>query len=146
MTLLEATAHLIDLAKTSGPEDAITRRAIKRMEKRLEVLRLRAAKALRARRHSAWVDFEVVYQGNHPDSKCHKCGFEIGYGDFVKSALLTGRGHIKRFCCPACGQLLIGFPQEGETSRLPSTDAFAEDNFMIEARRLGKMNFMEWGE
>src|SRR4051812_34002215 len=55
MTLLEATSHLIDCAKTNAHEsDRVMQRAVKRMEKRLAVLKLRAAKTLRRNRRLAW--------------------------------------------------------------------------------------------
>jgi predicted RNA-binding Zn-ribbon protein involved in translation (DUF1610 family) len=110
MNLLEATAHLIDLAKTLGRDDAMTRRAIKRMEKRLEVLRLRAAKALRARRHKAWMRGPSTTQCPH-----RACEHEITFGDFIKSAVIDGRGKVTEWRCPHCGRWLVPLrpPDEG---------------------------------
>lgn len=107
MTLLEATSHLIDIAKTFGRDDAITRRAIKRMERRLAVLQLRTAKALRARRHKAWWNGPSTTQCPHPE-----CQHPISFGEFCKSAHIDGRGRTRRWDCPHCGRPIVLDPRE----------------------------------
>lgn len=109
MTLLDATTTLIDTAKTYAPEDRVVARAVKRMEKRLRLLQLRNAKAIRRRRSSAWVDCLVVIKAT-----CSGCGFVFDFGSFVKNAQLTGHGHIKSLRCPNCSKPLIGYPSEFE--------------------------------
>lgn len=101
MTLLEATSHLIDAAKTWCPrDDKMLTRAIKRMEKRLEVLQFRKATALRRRRHKAW---ELM---QHLRRDCQHCGFDFCFGDFVKTAEIDHR-QLVRFDCPACEKLVV---------------------------------------
>lgn len=109
MTLLESTSHLIDLAKTLGRDDSLTRRAVRRMEQRLGVLQLRQAKALRARRHKAWSELELVI----PQHVCGYCQFEFCFGEFAKTADIDGRGHIRCFECPACNAPIIGYENPG---------------------------------
>lgn len=112
MTLLDATATLIDLVKTWAPqEDAHTKRAIRRMERRLDVLRLRAAKSLRRRRSKGWKDLQFLAP------KCVTCGEEFCFGDFVKKAELNHRGDIIRYDCPSCGAVSILLEVDGKCSR-----------------------------
>lgn len=107
MTLLDATGHLIEIAKTFGRDDAITRRAIKRMEKRLALLQLRKAKALRARRHKAWWNGPSTQQCPHPE-----CEHEITFGEFCRTAEIDGRGRTKRWNCPHCGRPIVIPPED----------------------------------
>ena len=105
MTLLEATATLIDCAKTWAPDDPIVKRAVRRMERRLEVLQLRAANARRLRRHKAW----VALQSFRPVCDC---GHRFIFGEFAGAAVLTGHGNIKRYHCPKCSKLVVGLAEQ----------------------------------
>jgi hypothetical protein len=106
MNLLEATALLVDCAKEFGPGDSHTRKAIKRMEQRLRVLKLRAAKARRKRRHKAWEALQ------HFAPEC-RCGHVFTFGEFVRAATIDHRGWIQRFDCPACQILIIKLRHHG---------------------------------
>jgi hypothetical protein len=126
MTLLDATATLIDFAKTNGIEsDSHLLKAVKRMEKRLRLLQLRRAKTIRRNRQSAWDDCRLGllarWSWQNPgkataikkqklieDPECHRCGFKFNFGLFLKNAVLDGRGKIKTLICPKCNELLIG--------------------------------------
>src|SRR5690349_15918127 len=102
MTLLEATTILLDCVKTWGPDNSVQiKTAVKRMEKRLEVLQLRAAKALRRRRHKGWLDLQ------HLAPTCQHCGRQFAFGDFAKTAELNHKGDIIRFDCPVCEQVVV---------------------------------------
>jgi hypothetical protein len=107
MTLLEATTTVIDAAKTHSPweTDRMLHHAIKRLEKRLEVLQLRRDKEISRRQDSAWTDCQVVIKNT-----CSHCGFVFDLDAFLNNAQITGRGHIKRLHCPTCKKLLIGIP------------------------------------
>lgn len=119
MTLLEATATLIDAVKTWAPgEDRKLKAAVKRMEKRLRLLQLRARKAFRRRRWSAWyqacADYgEVWHPPGRPtrrltDPICGQCFHMINYREFCHSAEFGGRGNLLVLCCPYCD-----FPMTG---------------------------------
>jgi len=111
MTLLDATATMIDACKTWAPEnDKVLQRAVKRMEKRLAVLRLRAAKALRRRRQKGWADLQ------HLAPSCPSCGIEFSFGDFVKAAELNHRGDILNFDCPDCSERVVLLLVDGKCS------------------------------
>lgn len=114
MTLLEATALLIDCARTYGPEqDRVLARAVKRMEKRLAVLQKRHGKALLSRLHRGWIVLRIVLRSVTPT--CPTCETAITYGDFIRTAELWGDGCIKNFPCPAgCGWVLINPPWSPE--------------------------------
>ena len=103
MNLLESTSTLIDAVKTScRPEnDRKLMSAVKRMERRLAVLQLRAAKALKRRRHKGWADLQ------HLAPSCYACNEVFAFGDFVKSAELNHRGDIIRFDCPVCEACIV---------------------------------------
>jgi len=108
MTLLEATSTLLDCVKTWGPDDSVQiRRAVKRMEKRLDVLQLRAKKALRRRRHKGWLDLQ------HLAPVCQHCGATFIFGDFAKTAELNHKGDIIRFDCPECAELVVFLEVDG---------------------------------
>lgn len=98
MTLLDATALLIEIAKTRGPDDRLTRQAVRRMEQRLELLQQRKEKALTHRRATAW----NIYISARPDRKCPVCGFEMSALEFVRTAVIDGRGFPRLVACPAC--------------------------------------------
>ncbi|MES2219372.1 MAG: hypothetical protein V4587_00210 [Acidobacteriota bacterium] len=106
MTLLEATGMLIDCAKTWAPEnDRLMKRAVKRMEKRLLVLQVRAAKERHRRRRIAWNDLQAI-------KPVCDCGHAFELGEFVRQAELGARGCIKHFQCPHCDVLVIGVRSE----------------------------------
>lgn len=117
MNLLEASTTLIDAARQL-PESRRLTSAIKRMEKRVEVLRLRQLKAIRRRRSMGWhiircllckhkhIGRGVVEAIGNP--KCRKCRQEFDFGDFVKVVELTGRGRIKSLYCPNCDAHVMG--------------------------------------
>lgn len=97
---------MIDAVKTWCPAgDRKLNGAIKRMEKRLEVLQFRAAKALSARRHKGWAMLKKLI----PGQTCGSCAIEFSFGDFAKAANLTGHGQIREFRCPSCDEFLIGY-------------------------------------
>lgn len=96
MTLLDATAHLLDWAKTQGTEDRLLKASIRRMEQRLSVLQLRRANAIRSRRHRAWTFLNAILK------RCPACSIEWTFGDFIKVAEIDGYGHLIRFDCSDC--------------------------------------------
>lgn len=113
MTLLDASVHLVDTAKQM-PENRILNQAIKRMEKRIQVLRLRSAKARRRNRRYAWQLFVDIYGHNRklenkPPTSCQNCDFAFDFGSFVKHADITGRGQIQSLHCPRCDAHLMGY-------------------------------------
>jgi hypothetical protein len=113
MNLLEATSTLIDVAKTHAHEnDHVARRAIKRMEKRLFLLQVRAAKARKRNRFQAFWDAMAVFNGGVCTQKrqavipCAACENKMYFGDFCKTAEFTGHGRVKTLACPKCGCLM----------------------------------------
>src|ERR1700733_15260147 len=121
MTLLTATSTVIDHCKSSGHEnDRQLQRAISRLEKRLRLLQLRHAKTLRWNRRKAfWVDIGLLDGGCDMKRKqgvfdCPQCKYRFDFGDFLKSATITGHGRVKTLICPKCNAVLIGKPQEDE--------------------------------
>ena len=120
MTLLEATSHLIDCAKTNAHEsDRVMARAIKRMEQRLRVLQLRTAKARRKARDNAWIILCIMTlkQEEGGDPTCRHCGHVFSFGQFVKTGFITHRGQIRAFHCPACDVHLIGYQHQCPTCK-----------------------------
>lgn len=118
MTLLTATSTLIDAAKTYGPEsDRVLLRAIKRMEKRLEVLQLRDAKNRKRVRMEAFWDAMALFEGgkclerNEAVFHCKLCARKIYFGDFCKCADYDGRGYLRSLVCPGCGCLMEVDPE-----------------------------------
>lgn len=114
MTLLEATITLIDAVKTWAPEeDRKIAKAVKRMEKRLFVLQIRAAWARKRNRRKAFYDAMGEFGGGilmkDPISlsrgmiPCKACHARIYFGDFCKNADFTGHGRIISLACPKCG-------------------------------------------
>lgn len=109
MTLLDASITLIDAAKQL-PENKSLERAIKRMEKRVQVLRLRSAKARRRCRHKAWWHAMRSYVGGVIVGTritafgCPRCLTNIDFGYFARTAEVDGRGVIKSFDCHKCGR------------------------------------------
>lgn len=113
MNLLEATTTLIDAAKTYAPEqDRLIVRAVKRMEKRLAVLQLRAAKALKRNRLEAWYQALMLLGRVIADDHktvllpCKGCQHPISFGEFCKGVVFTGRGDLVSLTCPECGCLM----------------------------------------
>jgi len=106
MNLLDATATLIDCAKTYADHDPGVQRAVKRMEKRLRLLQLRAAKARRSRRYKAWRTLQ------HLNPVC-KCSHRFTFGEFIASADISHHGLIHVFVCPYCRRLVINFDADG---------------------------------
>lgn len=116
MTLLEATSYLIawakDVQNLSGRPNKELSRALKRLEKRLDVLRLRQANAMRRRRQKAW---KMVHHLLGDPALCPICRFDIAFGDFVKTADIDYRGHIDEFVCPSCDFPIILLFREENT-------------------------------
>lgn len=110
MNLLDATATVLDLAKTHAHEsDRVAQAAIKRVEKRLHLLRIRAAKNRRRLRHHAWWILMWHFKGGWlQDSKvmvieCPQCDELVDFGHVCRSAVISGRGAVVKFDCPHCG-------------------------------------------
>lgn len=109
MNLLDATATVLDLAKTHAHErDRTAQAAIKRVEKRLLVLRIRAAKTRARNRRRAWWDCMWSYVGGFMPGvimviKCPKCKELVTFKDFCRQAVVTPAGRIQDFPCPHCG-------------------------------------------
>lgn len=121
MTLLDATATLVDFAKTNGREnDRVLAKAIVRVEKRLWLLQLRHAKATRTNRRKAWWAAIGALDGGMDTLReqgmcfCPKCRFRFDFGDFLKASRITGHGQVKSLICPECKSVLIGKPPEDE--------------------------------
>ena len=105
MTLLDATATLIDAVKTYAPEeDATIRRALKRAEKRLRLLQLRKAKATRRHRKMAWHMVRIAIKAT-----CPGCGFVFDFGSFIKNVEFNGHGDINGLHCPECDDHIMGY-------------------------------------
>lgn len=106
MTLLDASVHLIDAAR-QVPENKVLERAIKRMERRVQVLRLRAARARRRGRHKAWWNVMWTYVGGFAHKRavidCPGCKVWIDFGHFASNAEIDGRGYVKSWECGKCG-------------------------------------------
>ena len=109
MNLLTATSTLLDAVKTHAPEDdRFIKAAIKRMEKRLRVLQLRAVQATKRNRTNAFWDAMAKFAGGvHPKNNvavipCKRCEFLIDFGEFCSAGEYDGRGRIKSLTCPAC--------------------------------------------
>jgi hypothetical protein len=124
MNLLDASITLVDAARQL-PDNPSLSRAIKRMEKRIRVLQLRAAKTRRRRRWRAWAEALAVAGTDNPNVTrlyrrldqvrslvCAGCGFRFDFGAFVRHAELRGRGHVKHLDCPQCGYGIFGVPED----------------------------------
>lgn len=111
MTLLEATATLIDCAKTYGEHDSAVMKAVRRMEKRLAVLQLRALKAKKRCRSYAWKSLRFL------NPKCLVCEHEFTFGELVHGAEINHRGWIHNFICPQCRSLVMILEGEGNSYR-----------------------------
>lgn len=121
VTLLDATATLIDFAKTNGQEtDRLLSKATARMEKRLRLLQLRRAKTIRRNRTAAfWKVLSFLNGGADMKNRracfdCGRCGFRFYFGEFLKTGIFAGHGKIKTLICPKCNAVLIGKPPEDE--------------------------------
>lgn len=120
MTLLDATATLIDFAKTNGPweTDLVLARSIKRMEQRFEVLRRRHEKSTRRNWEKAF--FSAMGQiGGGADRQTgfaviihEDCPHETTFDAFLNCSVISGRGDCLAFRCPGCNKLLIGKPED----------------------------------
>lgn len=110
MTLLDATATLIDTAKTYAEHDRAVMRAVKRMEKRLRLLQLRSLKATRRRRHFAWKTLQ------HLNPVCD-CSHRFTFIEFIHAAEIDHRGWIKLFICPHCRRLVVLLEVKGNCTR-----------------------------
>lgn len=131
MNLLEATATLIDAAKTYAPEqDKVIQRAVRRMEKRYLVLQVRAAKARKRNRINSFWHAMAIFNGgaaqnpDHPRRRkeacipCQRCGHLIFFSEFCKGATFSGAGRIQFLECGACGlvmESLVEAPAAGAT-------------------------------
>jgi hypothetical protein len=100
MNLLDATTHVLEAAR-EAPENPILTRAIKRLDRRVQLLRLRAAKARRRNRHKAWNRATIPFGASHIG--CVECKCTIDFGTFAKRALIDGRGRAVELRCPECG-------------------------------------------
>lgn len=128
MNLLEATSALLDFVKTSAPENVQIRRAVKRMEKRLEVLQARAEKERERRLWKAWDEAVVHFQGL--GITCEHCGFEFDPVAFFRNAEVSGRGQVKQLDCAKCGYRMMG-----TTPAIDETDAqFVTDGCWLPGR------------
>jgi len=123
VNLLDATVTLLDAVKTFAPDTVEIKRAARRMEKRLLVLQVRAAKSLRRRRWNAFYEASAMtgdvvrVEGcinHHGPPKCQHCAYQFDFGSSVREADICGRAHIKQLYCPACGYHMIGLspPEE----------------------------------
>lgn len=114
MTLLDASITLVDAARQL-PENRALKGAIKRMEKRIQVLQLRSRKAFRRRRWRAWyhacADAGDVW--NSPlgrrltDPICMSCFHMVQFSQFCHIAEFNSRGLLS-LCCPHCGYCIAG--------------------------------------
>ena len=117
MTLLEATSCVIawarEVQQLSGSPNKELTRALKRLEKRLEVLRYRQANALRRRRQKGWAMF--VHLLGDP-AVCPFCKFDICFGDFCKHSTINNRGYILESVCPSCDTPIVVLFVDGNAS------------------------------
>jgi hypothetical protein len=121
MTLLEATITLIDAARQL-PEDKTRERAIKRVEKRVRLLQLRALRARKWNRRKAFYDAVAITGGGVATvlgrmfaiAICKQCNTQLDFGDFCRCGQFNGRGKAISFFCPKCKSYLIGEPPEDE--------------------------------
>lgn len=114
MNLLEATTTLIDAAKTYAPEnDQVILRSVKRMEKRLAVLQLRAAKARKRNRWKAfWEAMAIMPSGvctvkRIPVFVCPACRGKLYFGEFCKRAEISGHGRLRSLTCVHCEYAIV---------------------------------------
>src|SRR5690242_9194582 len=101
MNLLEATTTMIDAVKTYAPEDDKTiQRAVKRFEKRLFVLQVRAAKRRRRNRRHAFQHAVEIFNGRaasvcgryYGEVDCKGCNTILLFGDFCRDGEFSGSG------------------------------------------------------
>ncbi len=112
--------------KTHGREnDKPLQRAVRRMEKRLELLQYRRLTLRRRSRSRAWEWYQFtrgvrgILQG---EVACPYCKFEICFGEFLKAVELRGNTcDIIRFDCPACGTLLMYNNQPTSDCKIPDS-------------------------
>jgi hypothetical protein len=113
MNLLDATATLIDFAKTNAHEsDRVVQRAIRRMEQRHAVLQLRAARNRKRTRSKAFWNAMALFDGYstalngagklQAAFSCYDCEHRFFFGDFIKHAKWDGRGIVTLLICPNC--------------------------------------------
>lgn len=131
MTLLDASTTLVDavrqLPAADDPRGPLAK-SIRRMERRIQVLRLRAAKARKLRRSKAWLEAQEILpsslEGNQAIVVCPKCLERFNFGDFVRTAEITGHGIIKLWICTKCDWPMIGLPvcDDDESARLTSPE------------------------
>jgi hypothetical protein len=114
MNLLDATSHVLEAARESaGADRPPLKQAIRRVERRTELLRLRAVKARRRMRHRAFWHAMKSYAGGFAHKPlrcvfcCPHCSLVVDFGVFVKHAVIDGRAHFKTFVCPSCGFDLV---------------------------------------
>src|SRR2546426_576296 len=96
MNLLDATVHVLEAARETPAADRTPlRQAIRRLERRVRVLRLRAAKLLRKRRWAAFYYLCIVYRQNRPppprpapqpdlEARCLHCHFKFDFKSFIR--------------------------------------------------------------
>ena len=118
MNLLDATATLIDFAKTNAHEsDRVVQRAIRRMERRHFVLQLRTARNRKRIRTKAFWSAMAAFEGGavmdpgvgrrRAAFPCSGCGRHLFFGDFLKHGQWDGRGIVTKVVCPKCGVLMV---------------------------------------
>lgn len=121
MNLLDATATLIDFAKTNAHEsDRVVQRAIRRMERRYMVLKVRAARnRKRARTKAFWFAMAAFNGGGFVDPSighrraafpCRACENNFFFGDFCKHGQWDGRGIATQVVCPSCSAVMTPPP------------------------------------
>jgi DNA-directed RNA polymerase subunit RPC12/RpoP len=118
MNLLDATETLLDAVRTHAPweTDITIARSIKRMEKRLEVLKLRAEKRRQNISETAFFNALGIVGGGAvnvttakgtPAILCRNCQTKILFEDFVEVAVFNGAGTMQSMTCPKCKWKLI---------------------------------------
>lgn len=119
MTLLNATTLLIETIKTHClDDDPQVKRALKRMEKRLVILRLRRLQAHKRCQMNAFWDAVKTFGGGAVGEAgnreacitCQQCAKPILFVEFVKEGIFTGRGKIISLHCPHCSVTMTNSP------------------------------------
>lgn len=123
MNLLDATATLIDFARTNAHEsDRVVQRAIRRMEQRHDVLKVRAARNRKRTRTKAFWWAMAAFNGGAVTETgigrlraafaCSACNRPFFFGDFCKHAQWDGRGFVTKVTCPSCSVVMAPPPHE----------------------------------
>lgn len=118
MNLLDATTIVIDCIREQNcyDNDNIVR-AVNRLEKRLDVLKLRRAKRHKNNRWKAFRQAMEIFGGGAYGEPlqacviCQKCKEPIGFEDFCHTAIFNGNGKIKTLQCLNCGVTMSNSPE-----------------------------------